>query len=65
MGRLYLKGVNVYKNYITCKVVGLIIKYMNPKTNFDLVESLVEYIMEEADEAYEMGIAQGETKRAT
>ena len=65
MGRIYLKGVNVYKNHITCSVVRLILKHMNPKTDLDLVERLVEYIMEEADEAYEMGIAQGVTKRAS
>ena len=60
-----MKGVNVYKNQITCNVVRLILKHMNPKTDLDLVESLVEYILEEAGEAYEMGIAQGETKRAS
>ena len=60
-----MKGVNVYENHITCNVVRLILKHMNPKADVDLVESLVEYIMEEADEAYAMGIEQGKARRAS
>jgi len=57
MGRI-VGNVEVYKNHITCSVVRLILKHMNPKEEVDLVESLVDYIMDETQAAFEMGVTQ-------
>ena len=62
MGRI-VGNVEVYKNHITCSVVRLILKHMNPKAEVDLVESLVDYIMEETQAAFEMGMEQGKEGR--
>ena len=62
MGRI-MGDIEVYKNHITCSVVRLILKHMNPKAEADLVESLVDYIMEETQAAFEMGMEQGKEGR--
>ena len=62
MGRI-MGDIEVYKNHITCSVVRLILKHMNPKAEVDLVESLVDYIMEETQAAFEMGMEQGKEGR--
>ena len=60
MGRIMNNGkeVDVYKDYIASRVEGIICDSMP-----GFIGRLVEFFIEEADEAYQSGVVQGKANR--